>query len=196
MADFGIGEVLSIAGTAAGAIGAIGQGQAAAAQANYQAQVARNNAIVAQQNANYAIASGEAKATDEGMKERARAGAVRAALAASGLDVNSGSSADVQEGSARTGQTNIERVRQEAQLRAYGYRSQATNFGAEAGLDRLAASNAQTAGFLKAGGLLFSGASGLIGSKWGGPSSSALGDWSPRPTSFGGVPDLIGSGSF
>ena len=179
MADFGL--IATIASTAIGAVGAIGQGQAAAAQANYQAQVARNNAIIANQNANYAISAGEAKAADVGPQERARAGAVRAALAASGLDVNSGSAEQVQEGTQRIGQTNIERERQQAALRAYGYRSQATNFSAEAGLDTLAAKNASEGGFLKAGGLLFSGASGLIGSKWGGGTDTTVwGDWSPR----------------
>lgn len=159
---------LSAIGTGISAIGAIGQGQAAADQARYQSQVATNNQIIANQNANYAIAAGEQRATDQAMKERANAGAVRAALAAGGLDVNTGSAADIREGVAETGQQDIERVRQGASLRAYGYRTEATKYGAEAGLDALAAKDASRAGLFKAGGLLFAGASGLIGSKWGG----------------------------
>lgn len=156
----------SLAGTAVGAVGAVGAGQAAAAQSRYQSEVARNNQIIANQNAAYAIQAGEAKATDQAMRERAVAGATRAALAASGMDVNSGSAADVEEGQAKTGQLDVERVRSDAALRAYGYRTQATNFAAESQLERVAARNDLTAGFLKAGGTLLSGA-GSVGGKWG-----------------------------
>ncbi len=168
MADFGIGEIgaaASIIGTGVSAIGAITGAQAQAAQARYSAQVAANNATIAGQNANYAVAAGEAKATDQAMMERARAGAVRAALASHGVDVNTGSAVDVQETGAETGQVDVERQRQEAALRAYGYRTQAVGFTAEQGLETARASSASTAGFLKAGGTLLSGI-GSIGGKW------------------------------
>ncbi len=80
--------------------------------------------------------------------------------------MNTGSAADVRETVARTGQLDVERVRSDATVRAYGYRTQGTSFEAEAGLQRAAAANDATAGFLKAGGLLLSGAGSVIGSKW------------------------------
>ena len=149
------------------AYGQISAGQAQASQARYQAQVAANNAVIAQQNAAYAIQSGEARATDEAMKARQQQGAVIAALAASGMDVNTGSAVDIREGFRERGQLNVERTRNEAALRAYGYESQSSNFLADEALQQAAGRNARTAGFLKAGGTLLSGASSAIGTKWG-----------------------------
>jgi hypothetical protein len=155
----------SFLGTGIAAAGAINAGQSAAAQARYQAQVAANNQIIAQQNATYARQAGEVKATDQAMRERATQGATRAALAASGMDINTGSAADVQEGLAKTGQVDVERTRQQAALEAYGYEARASGFGAEAGLDQFSARNDITAGFLKGGGTLLSGL-GDVGGKW------------------------------
>ena len=171
---------LSAIGTAVSAIGAIGQGQAQAAQANYQAQVARNNQITANQLANYATAAGEASATDTAMKARAAERSARAALAAGNIDVNTGSAEQVQEGDVEQTQTATERVRANAALRAYGYRAQATDYGAQAGLDTMQAENAQTSGFLKAGGTLFAGAASLA-PKW-----AALMDNSSTGQDYGG----------
>ncbi len=156
-----IAVAASVAGTAVSALGAISSGNAAAAQSRYQSQVASNNAAIAEQNAQYAARAGEAKAQDQGLRERAVRGATLAALASSGVDVNTGSAADVREGVARTGETDIARVRQDAALREYGYRSQSTNFLAEAGLDKAAATNDQAASLYKAGGTLLAGAGAL-----------------------------------
>src|SRR5258707_13693686 len=98
MADFGLSEaaaIATIAGTAVSTVGAVSAGRAQAAESRYQAQVAANNAIIANQNANYATAAGEARATDEAMRARAVASATRAALAASADAINSGSAAYV-----------------------------------------------------------------------------------------------------
>jgi hypothetical protein len=81
------------------------------------------------------------------------------------MDVNTGSAADIRETVARTGQLDVERVRSDAALRAYGYRTQASNFAAEVPLERAAAANDETAGFLRAGGTLLSGL-GSVGGKW------------------------------
>lgn len=154
-----IGAIGTVAGAGLGALGAINQADAAAANARYQAQVAANNQIIATQNANYATKAGEANAYTTGLKNREKAGAVIAGLASSGLDVNTGSAADVRSGEDTSLYTGVERVRQGAALTAYGYRAQATNYGAEAQLLPIEASQEQSAGLLKAGGLLFAGAS-------------------------------------
>jgi hypothetical protein len=166
MSDFGISEIAaaaSLVGTGVSAIGAISSGNAAAAQANYQSQVAKNNQTIANQNAAYATEAGTVAATDKAMAERAQQGATTAALAASGFDVNSGSAADVRTSQREVGDLNVERVRQQAALTAYGYRTQATGFGATAQLEQASAGFDTTAGYLKAGGSLLSGAKDLSG---------------------------------
>lgn len=157
--------VLSAVGTAVSAIGAISSADAQAQAASYQAQVARNNATIANQNAAYSVKAGEAQATAQGLKSRAELGSAVAGLAAGGVDVNSGSAADVQTTQREFGQLDTEQTRQNAQLQAYGYRSQSSNFTAEAALEQQKADQAPIAGAFTAAGDLLSGASSL-GSKW------------------------------
>lgn len=152
-------------GSAVSAVGAISAGEAQASQASYAAQVARNNATIANQNARYAMEAGAAKTEDEGLRARARLASVRAGIAASGLDPNTGSAADVQSSDRTLGYLDTVRTQQQAAMQAYGYRTQSTNFTAEAGLDTARASADQTAGFTNAAGDLLSGAS-SVGDKY------------------------------
>lgn len=131
--------------------------------ASYQSQVAKNNQIVATQNANYATAAGEAKATDQALKERAAAAQTVAGIAASGIDVNSGSAKDTRVSQAELGQTDVERVRQGAALQSYGYRTQSSNFGAESTLDTAQAGYDATAGWMKGLGSLLGGVTKFAG---------------------------------
>jgi hypothetical protein len=155
-----IGGVISAVGTIAGGI----------AQSNalkYQAQVAQNNAITAQQNAAYAIEAGQVKTAAVSMKEAEIGGQIKAAQAASGVDVNTGSNKAVQVSQRELGKLDTETEMNKAQLQAYGYRTQATNFEAQAGLYNYEAPQAELGGFLGGAGQIFGAAS-----KWyspGGP---------------------------
>lgn len=149
--------LIGLVGTGIGAVGAISQGNAAAASANYGAQVATNNATIATQNANYASAAGETQAYNQGLKQREIAGAVRGGIAASGIDVNSGSAAKVQESQAALGLQDVEQVRQTAALQNYGYKTQATGFAAQSQLSKAEAGFDEEAGWLKGTGALLSG---------------------------------------
>lgn len=157
--------VLSIGSTVLGAVtGAIGAGQSASAQsanAQYQAQVAENNRIIAEQNAGAAIQTGAAKTITAGLAERTRFGRVRAAQAANNIDVNSGSAVDVQAAQRELGRLDELTVAHDADLQAYGYRAQASNFGAEAQLDRARAQQARSAGGLGIASSLIGGAGAL-----------------------------------
>src|SRR5690348_14280250 len=88
------GLALSAVGAGVSAVGALQQGQAQAAAANYQAQVARNAQTVAQWKANDALARGDTQALERDQKTRAQVGAQRAALASSGTDLSVGSNTD------------------------------------------------------------------------------------------------------
>lgn len=145
-----------IAGAGVSAIGAISSGQAQAANANYQAQVAKNNATIAGQNAEYATQAGAVKAESTSLQARDQEAKVRVGLAASGIDVNSGSAADVETTQRETGSLSTQTVVDNAALQAYGYRTTGTSFTAEAGLDTAVAAQAPGAALLTGGGGLLS----------------------------------------
>ena len=158
---------LGAIGAVTSAAGAIGQGESAAAEARYQSQVAAKNQIIANQHAKYALQAGETQAADVGMQERARAGEVTTGLAASGLDINSGSPANVRKSQAELGDLAQLRTMGNAQMTAYGYRTQAGSFGAQSQLESAEAPRDILGGTLTGLGTLAAAGSNL-GFKWAG----------------------------
>jgi len=130
----------------------------------YSAQVARNNATIAQQSATYATEAGNVQAQNESLKNAQIAGQLKASQAANNVDVNSGSALAVQAGQKAAGDLDTQTVLHNALLQAYGYQQQATSYKAQAGQD-------VTAGFEGAAGSLLSNASSL-GLKWGGQAAA------------------------
>jgi hypothetical protein len=127
-----------------------GQGQAFEATAGgeaaaYQAQVARNNAIIAGYNATEAEQAGETQAYVTSQTAAAQGGRIKAAQAANNIDVNTGSAVKVQRGARQAGVLNTETVLNNAELAAYGYRSQQTAYTETAGLEQMQANNAPIA---------------------------------------------------
>ena len=160
-----VAAVAGVIGTAVSAVGMIQSGQAQAKSASYAAQVARNNALIADKNANYAIQSGNAQEQQTGMQDRALLGAVVSGEAASGLDVNTGTTAQVQQGQREIGKLDQDTIAHNAAMEAYGYRTQSMNFSAQSSLDKSQAAQAGPAGIAGAAGGLLSGASSLA-DKW------------------------------
>lgn len=118
--------------------------------ADYQAQVASNNAIIAKQNAQYAASAGAAQAEEAGLKARAQAAGVRASEAANGVEVNGGSAAEVQDSQRLIGDLNQQTVSNNAALETYGYESQATSFKAQSELQKFEGTYDLVAGFTNA----------------------------------------------
>jgi hypothetical protein len=133
------------AGTVVSAVGAIRQGQAAAGAANYNAQLA-------EQNAQIATAQGEAAAQAQQRDSQRNIGRALAAYGASGVQTDTGSPTDVLADSARGAALDNLNIKYNAKLRAMGLQAQA-------GLDRANASNSETAGYLNATSSILSGAS-------------------------------------
>jgi hypothetical protein len=162
----------SLAATAGGTvIQAAGQGRQAAAQAgqaNYLAQVARNNQIVAQRNAALALQQGEADAQRSQLKTAQLAGSQRAALAAQGGDVDSGSPLDILGDTARAGYIDAATTRSNAALKAYNYQLQANDAAASASDDQYQAANAMAELPYAQGSSLLGSLSGIAGraAKW------------------------------
>lgn len=159
-----IAAVASIAGTAMSAVGMVQQGQAAKAQANYQAAVMRNNQTLAEYAAQDAEARGAEAEQQHRQKVAAFKGSQRAALAANGLDLTSGSPLDLLSDTAMLGEQDALTIRANAQREAWSARAQGANFGAEAGLLQARGTAAQQAGYMGAGASLLSGASQVAGS--------------------------------
>jgi hypothetical protein len=180
--------VLGLAGAATYAVGTIESGQATSNAATYQAQVAQNNAIIAEQNANYASEAGLASAVATSMKGAAASGKVKATQAASGIDVNTGSAVNVQASERETNVLSSETVLKNAELQACGYRAKATSEEAQAGLEKEDAEQATVGADIGATGNLLSSAS-SIGLKWllGSGTNTRIGGTTSDPTRIGSL---------
>ncbi|MBD1412793.1 hypothetical protein NUJ30_08765 [Burkholderia contaminans] len=163
LAEISIAMTAVSAGVAA--YGAIKQGQAQSAALQYQAQVAANNQKIANQYAQQAIADGENKVAAKQQQTAQMIGAQRAAMAANGIDLDSGSPLRLQQDTAKLGNVDALTIRNNAAREAYGYQVQGLSYGQQAQLDEAGASNAVTAGNLNAFSSIIGGAS-SIGSKW------------------------------
>lgn len=148
--------------------------QADAAQMGYQAQVARNNQALMEINAKNALAQGESDAQRQDLQTSQLEGRQRAALAAQGGDVNSGTNLDLIGDTARAGATDTATIRSNAAWRAYGYRVAGAGYGASASNYGAAAVNATANLPFGIGSSLIGGASQIAG-KW----KTAFGDATP-----------------
>ena len=169
-----IAGIAGIAGAGISAYGALYQGAATKEAASYQAAVAANNQIIANQNAQYAIQAGQQQAEAVSLKGAAQIAKVKAGLAANNIDVNTGSAKNVEVSQAETSQLDTETVLNNQELQAYGYRAAATSYGAQSGLLTTQAAEAPVGAALGAGGGLLAGAS-SVGLKWAGSSGTTPG---------------------
>lgn len=155
----------TVASTAVAAYGQIQQGNAAKEASNYKAQQDANNAITANNNAIAAEQAGIVQAQQKQMQTGQTIGKIIASKAASGLDVNSGSSADLVASTADVGELDAQTIRNNADKTAYGYKTQGQNYESQAAIDKATGANAAQAGQLGAFSSMLSGASSVSG-KW------------------------------
>lgn len=172
-----IAVAATVIGTGVSAYGAYQQGQAQAQAARYQqqvallnAQTAERNQALANRNAEYEGAAGARAADDQARRVRGAIGAQRAAFASNGLLLDSGTAADVQDGTAALGGLAIGEIRDNSARRAAGYRIAGLNAQAEADAATLrgqmyadSADAASTAGWLSAGSSILGGATRAFG---------------------------------
>lgn len=155
----------SLVGAGVSAYGNFQKGQSQQAAYNYQAQVAANNKIIADRNAQYALERGETEAQIAGMKAQQQMGKITAAQAASGLDINSGSPLAVREGQTKTDSFNEMVIRSDAAKQAYGYEVEGINQQAQQQMSISAGKQAATAGDISAFSSIVGGAS-SVSDKW------------------------------
>ena len=174
--------ISGVLSTAFSVVGQMQQGKAAAAQAEYQAAVGRNNEILARRAADDARLRGDEAARRKAVETKQLAGRQRAVLAANGVLVDQGSALDITSDTAEIGKLDELTIRSNAEREALGFEAQGMNFNASANLNQMRADNASSSATAGAFGTILSGA-GSVASKWyqykkegwGSPSSSGLG---------------------
>lgn len=134
------------------AVGQAFQGFTQGAQASYQAQIAKNNSIIARQNAVRSAMAGANDVTAKGLHDAQNQGALRAGLAASGVDVNSGSAANVQQSERLVNSLDTATLANNDALRVYGYETQAVDFKAQEKLENAESIEAPIGGLFGATG--------------------------------------------
>lgn len=102
----------------------------------YNAEVAENNAQVAEQQARDANIRGARKADEQRLKTKLMIGKQRASLAAQGVTLDSETSLDILGDTAMFGAMDEETIRTDAAREAWGYQVQATNYRNQGRLDR------------------------------------------------------------
>lgn len=170
-----ISAVAMLAGGGLSAYGAEAKGSSDAAMYNYQSGVAKLNAAISRQNADYTRTAGETVAYQSGLKTADIVGRQKVAQAASGVDVNSGSPQAIRDTTTKLGQMDQSIIRQNYAKKAYGYEVEATTKDAEAQGDIIAGQQAKKAADIQA-------ASSILGSV-----SSVAGKWYGASSSFGGA---------
>ena len=128
------------------AITGIGQLKQAAAMR----KAANFNADVAEQNAQFSLQESAANERSFRVMARKQLGDMRANYGASGIVASESSAQDILEESAATAEMDALRIRHQGELKAYGYRQ-------DAKLNRMSAANAMPQGLLSASGTLLDG---------------------------------------
>lgn len=162
------GAIAGVAGGVVGGISSYQQGKNQQAYYNYQAQVAQENAKIAQSNAALERQQGIEEARLQRIKTAQAIGSQQTAMAANGIDVTQGTALDVIEDTAAMGELDALQTRYNYERKAIQYEQQANNFSNQSNLDVIAGQNAYSAGKMNA---LASGIEGVaktgsVASKW------------------------------
>ncbi len=133
--------LLSVAGMGMQAVGAYQQAQGAKAAAKYEASVASANAKVAEFKAQDAQDRAQVDAENLGRQIAATRGKQKAAMAANGLDLSSGTPQSILDATDFYGLQDQTTLATNANREAAGYRTQGANYQAEASMQRSRASS-------------------------------------------------------
>lgn len=141
---------LAVAGAGVGmsAGGAMNSASAQKATLGYEAAVARNNQTIANYQADLAVQNGAIAEQNQQLKTASLEGDQRAALAANGVDLGTGSATEVLATTQFMGQRDALTIRDNAARQAWAYKNQAAGYGSEAAADNASADaiNPTTAG--------------------------------------------------
>ena len=156
---------LSLIGTAISAVGMIQQGQAAGSQAAFQAGVAQNNAIIAQQQATRARQQARIDSQDYSRQQSDLMASRRALLGTTGGEAGAGSALAVSSDFAGESVLNTLRIRNQGEVNANRLEQEVMNQKSQAGLYGMQGRQAVKSSYYKAGGNLFQTGSNIWGMK-------------------------------
>lgn len=169
-AALAVGVVGGIAGSAISAVSSYSQGKQQQAMYNYQAQVAQQNAKIANENAAQERQQGLEEARLQRIKTLQAVGSQQAAMAANGMDITQGTSLDIIEDTAAMGELDALQIEHNAEKKALAYEQQANNFVNQSNIDLISGKNAYSAGKINAAAAGLNGLSKLssVATKWSG----------------------------
>lgn len=127
-----VGGVVGVAGAAMGTVGAINQSQTAAAAAEYQADVEEQNRKMYEQQATDIEAQGQWEKRNLALEQAQKLGRLRAAGAASGAALGTGSLLTMEEDLAQTADLDARQLDYDIRSRAWQARLGAWNSGNQA----------------------------------------------------------------
>lgn len=151
------------AGGMSSAVGAYNQSKASKAAYEYQAGVSRNNAMIAEWQAQDALQRGARSVQQQQLKTAQLKGSQRARLAASGVALDEGSALHILDDTDYMGQVDVNTIENNTAREAWGFRNQAAGYTSDSSMlsARSAAENPGGAAF---GSLL--GSAGQVASQW------------------------------
>jgi hypothetical protein len=152
-------------GTGLQAGGQFSQGVGMAQAYGFKAALDQQNAAIAAGNARTALEGGDYEAAASKLRYGELEGKQKAAMAANGVDVGSGSAAATLRSTETISAMDAAMIHYNAARQAYGDQIQANSLKAQAGADRLAAAGALAGGTLGAANTILGGAAGLS-QKW------------------------------
>ncbi len=188
--ELGTGSIIgSIAGTGLKVFGDLFGASSKKDMYNYQAGVARMRANIDRQNSTWARDAGDQQAMLQGFKTGQEIGGVVAKQGASGVQVGTGSNADVIDAIRTSGAYDQGMIRYNAAKKAYGFEVQASGEEASAKLAETAGKNAMLEGWLGAGSSLIGGAT-SVADKW--LKGRQVGLWDDNPRDVGSATVMEG----
>lgn len=123
-----VGATATVLGAGVGAYGSVQAGKAAQEQANYQAAVNRNNAVLAEFQAKDAVKRGDIEEKRHRAMVAKMVGSQRAAFASNNVALDSGSPLDVIGDTVQMGEVDALTIRYNAEQEALGFKRQAENY--------------------------------------------------------------------
>jgi hypothetical protein len=156
---------LALIGGAISTMGMIQQGQAAGSQAAFQAGVANNNAIIAQQQATRARQQARIDSQDYSRQQSDLMASRRALLGTTGGEAGAGSALAVSSDFAGESKLNAMRIMNQGEVNANRLQQEVMNQKSQAGLYGMQGRQAVKSSYYKAGGNLFQTGSKIWGMK-------------------------------
>jgi len=156
------GTALAIGGALLGGVGQVASAQAQSNAARYNAEVQRNNAMLAERQAKNVLDAGMREEQKQKAQTQQLMAKQQAAMAANGVDTSFGSPLDLMVDTAKLGAVDALTIRTNAYRNYDDVRNQAVSYRNQAALYDMEAKNSRTAGMLSAFGSVMSG----VGSAW------------------------------